>query len=66
MECIRNGILLGGTALVLHPNPALIPLTLKGLGMLAAPTGCSGIVDMSKFDLLGNLGSFSSLLKLLP
>ena len=34
MHCIRNGFLLGGTALLLHPNPALIPLILKGLSIL--------------------------------
>lgn len=30
--------------------------------MLSAPTGCDGIVDMSKFDLISKIGSLGSLL----
>jgi hypothetical protein len=50
MHCIRNGILLGGGAAL-----AGVPLSiiLKGLSiMLAAPTGCDGIVNMKAFDQL--------------
>jgi hypothetical protein len=65
MECIRNGILLGTGATFLL-GPTNLPLILKGLSMLSAPTGCNGIVDMSKFDLLSHIGSLSSLLNFLP
>ena len=64
MECIRNGILLGGSASFLLQLP--LPLVLKALSVLSAPTSCSGIVDMSKFDSLTGIGSLDSLLKLLP
>jgi hypothetical protein len=63
MHCIRNGILLGTCASLLGLP---LPLVLKGLSILAAPTGCDGIVDMSGFNLLGNIGSLSSLLSSLP
>jgi hypothetical protein len=54
--CIKNGILLdGGAALLGLP----LPLILKGLSMLAAPTGCDGIVNMKAFDQLGDIGSLS-------
>jgi hypothetical protein len=43
-----------------------LPIILKGLSMLAAPTGCDGIVDMKAFDQLGDIGSLSSLTSLLP
>ena len=55
MHCIRNGILLGGGATVLTHLP--LSIILKGLSMLAAPTGCDGIVDMKAFDQLGDIGS---------
>jgi hypothetical protein len=54
MHCIRNGILLGGGAVALTHLP--LSLILKGLSMLAAPTGCDGIVSMSAFDQLGDIG----------
>jgi hypothetical protein len=41
-------------------------IILEGLSTLAGLTGCSGIVDMSKFELLDNLRSLNLLLKLLP
>jgi hypothetical protein len=63
MNCIKNGVLLGGGA-TLRGLP--VPLVLKGLSILSAPTGCDGIVDMSAFNLLGNVGSISSLLNSLP
>ncbi|MFZ0512357.1 MAG: hypothetical protein WAM14_12180 [Candidatus Nitrosopolaris sp.] len=63
MNCIRNGILLGAGASLLGLP---LPLVLKGLSILSAPTGCDGIVDMKGFNLLTNIGSLSSLLKLLP
>jgi len=63
LHCIKNGILLGGGATLLGLP---LPLVLKGLSMLAAPTGCDGIVDMKAFDQLGNIGSLSSLTSLLP
>ncbi len=62
MHCIRNGILLGAGASLLGLP---LPLVLKGLSLLSAPTGCEGIVDMSAFNLL-NIGSISSLLSSLP
>jgi hypothetical protein len=43
MHCIRNGILLGGGAALFGLPLCVI---LKGLSMLAAPTGCDGIVNM--------------------
>ena len=64
MHCIRNGILLGGRAVALTHLP--LSIILKGLSMLAAPTGCDGIVDMKAFDQLGDIGSLSSLTSLLP
>ena len=63
MHCTRNGILLGGGAAALTHLP--LPI-IKGLSMLAAPTGCDGIVNMKAFDQLGNIGSLSSLTSLLP
>ena len=52
MHCIRNGILLGAGASLLGLP---LPIVLKGLSLLSAPTGCEGIVDMSGFNLLGNI-----------
>jgi hypothetical protein len=63
MNCIKNGVLLGGGATLLGLP---LPLVLKGLSILSAPTGCDGIVDMSAFNSLGNIGSISSLLNSLP
>jgi hypothetical protein len=60
VHCIRNGILLGGGATFLL-GPTSLPLVLKGLSMLSAPTGCDGIVDTSKFDLISKIGSLGSL-----
>ena len=63
MECIRNRIaLVGGATFLLHLP---LPLVRQGLSMLATPTGCNGIVDMSKFDLLSHIGSLSSILNFL-
>jgi len=63
MHCIRNGIVLGGGA-ALYGVP--LSIVLKGLSMLAAPTGCDGIVNMKAFDQLGDIGSLSSLTSILP
>jgi hypothetical protein len=63
LGCIKNGVLLGGGASLLGLP---LPLVLKGLSILAAPTGCDGIVDMSAFNQLSNIGSIGSLLHLLP
>lgn len=63
MECIRNGIALAGGATFLLHLP--LNLVLKGLSKLAVPSGCSGIVDMSQFDLLSHIGSLSSILEFL-
>jgi hypothetical protein len=63
MHCIRNGILLG-TGASLFGVP--LPLVLKGLSILAAPTGCGEVVQMSGFSLLNNIGSLHSLVNLLP
>ena len=64
MHCIRNGIILGGGAAALTSLP--LSLILNGLSMLAAPTGCDGIVNMKAFDQLGSIGSLSALTNLLP
>jgi hypothetical protein len=63
LNCIKNGILLGGGAAI-----AGVPLSiiLKGLSILAAPTGCGDVVNMQGFNQLGNIGSLSSLTSLLP
>jgi hypothetical protein len=42
--CIRNGLILGLGAVHLGVP---LPLVISGLGTLAKPTGCGGIVDMS-------------------
>jgi hypothetical protein len=63
MHCIRNGILLGGGASLLGLP---LPIVLKGLSILAPPTGCDGIVDMSGFNQIGNIGSLSSIMHFLP
>lgn len=63
MHCIRNGILVGGGAAALG-----LPLSaiLKGLSILAAPTGCGDVINMNGFDQLGDIGSLSSITSLLP
>jgi hypothetical protein len=63
LNCIKNGTLLGGAAAL-----AGVPLyiILKGLSILAAPTGCGDVVNMKGFDQLGDIGSLSSLTNLLP
>ena len=56
MGCIRNGLLIGGTAAGLSvPLEIIVP----GLDMLAGMTGCDGIV---KLDLLSTVGNPSQLL----
>lgn len=65
VHCIQNRILLGGGVTFLLGRTSL-PLVLKGLSVLSAPTGCDGIVYMSKFDLISKIGSLGSLLKFLP
>jgi hypothetical protein len=63
LECIRNGIVLdGGAALLGVP----LHVVLAGLSILATPTGFGGIVDMSGFNRLSNIGSIGSLLSQLP
>ena len=57
--CIRNGALLALGALGLGVSPGII---IGGLGLLAALTGCNGIVKM---DQLGSIGDLSSLSKTL-
>jgi len=57
--CIRNGALLALGALGLGVSPGII---IGGLGLLAALTGCNGIVKM---DQLSNIGDLSSLSKTL-
>ena len=63
LGCIRNRIVLDGGATLLG-----VPLhvVLAGLSILAAPTSCGGIVDMSGFNRLSNIGSIGSLLSQLP
>jgi hypothetical protein len=53
MHCIRNGILLGGGAATLGVPLSIV---LKGLSILASPTGCDGVVNMSVINKLGNIG----------
>ncbi len=56
MGCIRNGLLIGGTAAGFSvPLEIIVP----GLDMLAGMTGCDGIV---KLDLLSTIGNPSHLL----
>lgn len=50
---LNEDVLGGGATLLGLP----LPLVLKGLSILSAPTGCDGIVDMSAFNSLGNIGS---------
>jgi hypothetical protein len=49
-DCIRNGALLAGGAAVFIPE--LIPFIKQGLDFLDDRTGCGGIVNFDKFDLL--------------
>jgi hypothetical protein len=63
MHCIRNGILLGGGAALVGVPLSII---LKGLSVLAAPTGCDDVVNTQGFNQLGDIGSLSSLTNLLP
>jgi phosphopantetheine adenylyltransferase len=63
LHCIKNGILLGGGA-ALFGLP--LPIILKGLSILAAPTGCGDVVNMNGFSQLGEIGPLSSLTSLLP
>jgi hypothetical protein len=58
MHCIGNGILLGGGAATLGVPLSIV---LKGLSILASPRGCDGLVNMSGFNQLGNIGSLSYL-----
>src|SRR5215207_8550728 len=59
MGCIRNGLLIGGTAAGLSvPLEIIVP----GLDILAGMTGCDGIV---KLDLLSTIGNPSQLLNTL-
>jgi hypothetical protein len=64
LHCVKSAILLSG-------NPSSwvgVPLSavLNGLSMLAPPTGCDGIVNMSGFSQLGNIGSLNSIVRALP
>jgi hypothetical protein len=45
-----------------------VPLSavLNGLSMLASPAGCDGIINMSGFSQLGNIGSLNSIVRALP
>ena len=43
LGCIRNGAMLAGGGGLLG---APVPLISKGLSLLAAPTGCGGIIKM--------------------
>jgi Big-like domain-containing protein len=63
LNCIKNGILLGGGAAVVGVP---LPIILKGLSILAAPTGCGDVVNMKGFEQLGDIGSLSSITSLLP
>ena len=63
LHCVKSAILLSG-------NPSSwvgVPLSvvLNGLSMLAPPAGCDGIVNMSGFSQLGNLGSLNSIIRVL-
>jgi hypothetical protein len=60
LRCIRNGALLGGGAVMFGAPPGLVT---RGLDILAAPTGCNGIVKM---DMLNTIGGLGSILNLLP
>ena len=59
MHCIRNGALLGGGAKLLGIPTGVI---ISGLGMLAGPTGCDGVVNMGALKQISGLGSIISFL----
>ena len=64
LHCVKSAILLSG-------NPSSwvgVPLSvvLNGLSMLAPPTGCDGMVNMSGFRQLGNIDSLNSIVRALP
>jgi hypothetical protein len=52
MHCIRNGALLGGGAKLLGVPTGLI---ISGLGMLAGPMGCAGVINMSALKEINGL-----------
>jgi hypothetical protein len=59
LNCIKNGALLrGGAKLVGLPTW----LIFRGLGLLAGPTGCDGIVKMGALKGISGLGSIISFL----
>jgi hypothetical protein len=64
LHCVKSAIMLGGDA----SSWVGVPLSavLNGLSMLAPPKGCDGIVNMSGFSQLGNIGSLNSVIHLLP
>ena len=57
--CIRNGALLGGGAKLLVPV-APTGMIIRGLEMLAGPTGCGGIVKLDALRQISGLGSIIS------
>ena len=59
--CIRNGALLGGGAKLLVPV-APTGMIIRGLEMLAGPTGCGGIVKLDALRQISGLGSIISVL----
>jgi hypothetical protein len=64
LGCIKNGAMLAGGAGLLGVP---LPLIGKGLSLLAAPTGCGGIVKMDEIsNVVSSMGGIGVLSHLLP
>jgi hypothetical protein len=70
VDCIRNGALLAGGAMAAgsaYGVPVPPNLIAKGLSILAAPTGCGGIVKMDQINNVANAaGGLGALSHLIP
>jgi hypothetical protein len=64
LHCVKSAILLGGDASSWIGVP--LSVVLNGLSMLAPPAGCDGIINMSGFSQLGNIGSLNSVIRVIP
>jgi plastocyanin len=64
LHCVKSAILLGGDASSWIGVP--LSVVLNGLSMLTPPAGCDGIINMSGFSQLGNIGSLNSVIHVIP